>query len=486
MQTIKDYSKLGFKCGLEIHQQLEGLKLFCKCPTLNSDEESDIKFERRLMAVAGETGEVDVAAAHEMQKGKKFLYQSNSSDTCLVEFDEEPPHELNKDALETTLKIALMLNAKIVDEVQIMRKTVVDGSNVSGFQRTALVAMDGYVNTSKGRIKIPTICLEEEAAQRLEESKAHVSYKLDRLGIPLIEIATTADIKDAEHAKEVAAHIGMVLRSVEGVKRGLGTIRQDVNISIEKGARTEIKGFQDLRSIPKIIEFEVKRQIDAIGSGNKLEKEVRKAEQDFTTSFLRPLPGAARLYPETDALPVKISSEYTDKLKKSLPKLITEKVSEFRKKYNLDEHLAKELIRHDYFENFVGQFKKIEPSFIAKTLIETPKEIRKKDAELDVSKLAEKDFEEVLGYLNEGKITKEAVIDVLIEKILNEKIDLEKYSNVNDEDIEKDVKKIIKEKPNLSIGAYMGLVMQKYRGRVEGKKVMEILKKLKQQHSTHL
>ena len=239
-----NYENLGFKCGLEIHQQLEGKKLFCECSTLNSDAEPDVKFERRLRAVAGETGEIDIAAKHEMQKGKKFIYEADSADTCLVEYDEEPPHELNKEALETAMKVALLLNAKIVDEIQIMRKTVVDGSNVSGFQRTALVATDGYIDTSLGRIGIPTICLEEEAAQKLEEKDNYMRYRLDRLGIPLIEIATDSNIKDSEHAKETAAYIGMVLRSVEGVKRGLGTIRQDVNVSISKGARTEIKGFQ--------------------------------------------------------------------------------------------------------------------------------------------------------------------------------------------------------------------------------------------------
>jgi len=314
-----NYQKLGFKCGLEIHQQLEGKKLFCSCPTLNSDKEPDVKFERGLRAVAGETGQIDIAAKYEMEKGKKFIYEADSSDTCLVEMDEEPPHELNKQALETTLKVALLLNAKIVDEIQVMRKTVVDGSNVSGFQRTALVAQDGYINTSLGKVKIPIICLEEEAAQKLEESNGYVKYRLDRLGIPLIEIATDASIKNNEHAKEVAAHIGMVLRSV-GVKRGLGTIRQDVNVSIQKGARTEIKGFQDLRSIPKVIDFEINRQLDAInarkstgrnnkisgtnfvGKGKKLSEEVRKVEKDFTTSFLRPMPGAARLYPETDVI----------------------------------------------------------------------------------------------------------------------------------------------------------------------------------------
>src|SRR3990167_9064056 len=330
-----DYQKLGFKCGLEIHQQLEGKKLFCECPTINSNSEPNVKFERRLRAVAGETGEIDIAAKHEMQKGKKFIYEADSNDTCLVEYDEEPPHELNKQALETTLKIALLLNAKIVDEMQIMRKTVVDGSNVSGFQRTALVAMDGFIETSLGKVNIPTICLEEEAAQKIEESDDFIVYRLDRLGIPLIEIATDSSIKNPEHAKEVAGHIGMVLRSIEGVKRGLGTIRQDVNISIKDGARTEIKGFQDLRSIPKVIEYEINRQLNAINQNKKLNEEVRKAEPDFTTSFLRPMPGADRLYPETDVVHVKVEKNYVENLKKQLPKLLAHKEDELEKKYKI-------------------------------------------------------------------------------------------------------------------------------------------------------
>ena len=196
-----NYEALGFKCGLEIHQQLEGKKLFCNCLTLNSDKEPNVKVERKLRAVAGETGEIDIAAQHEMSKNRRFVYESSSEDTCLVEYDEEPPHGLNKEALETALKVALLLNAKIVDEIQVMRITVIDGSSVSGFQRTALIAMDGFIETSHGKVSIPTICLEEEAAQKIWEGKDFVKYRLDRLGIPLVEIATGTEIKNPEHAK---------------------------------------------------------------------------------------------------------------------------------------------------------------------------------------------------------------------------------------------------------------------------------------------
>ncbi len=476
MKNEFDYQKLGFKCGLEIHQQIAELKLFCKCPSLKIEGPPDYQIKRYLRAVAGEAGEIDAAAKFETGKKKYFLYEGHHANTCLLEIDETPPFSLNESALETALEISLLLNAKIVDEILVMRKIVVDGSNVSGFQRTALIAVNGCIETQAGSVRIPTICLEEEAAQKLEETDEYVKYKLDRLGIPLIEIATDASIKNPKHAMETAAYLGMVLRSVRGIKRGLGTIRQDVNVSIDKGARTEIKGFQDLRSIPKVIAFEIQRQLHAIHAHEKISPEVRKAEPDFTTTFLRPMPGAARMYPETDAVPVAFSKKYIEAIKKNLPKLLVYRVDEFKKRYKLSDDVANEIVELDYFEDFVTAFRNIEPSFIAQTVITTPKEIRRR-YELDPAKLTPNDFKEVLGYLNEGKITKGAVIDVLIEKLMGEKINLAKYAAISDAEVEAAVAELVKEKPGLSVSGYMGLLMAAYKGKVEGRKIMELLKK---------
>ncbi|MEK6942726.1 MAG: Glu-tRNA(Gln) amidotransferase subunit GatE [Nanoarchaeota archaeon] len=464
-----NYEEIGFRCGLEIHQQLEGKKLFCNCATLNVDKEADTRIERKLRAVAGETGIVDITAEFEMTKNKRFFYESSSYDTCLVEYDEEPPHSLNKNALETALKVSLLLNAEIVDEIQIMRKTVIDGSNVSGFQRTALVAMNGFIDTPYGKIKISTICLEEESAQKLDEGKDFAKYKLDRLGIPLLEIATDPDIKSPEEAKDVAAYIGMVLRSVDNVKRGLGTIRQDVNVSIKDTGRVEIKGFQDLKSIPKVIEYEVKRQLEVAKKQEKLSNEVRKAEPDFTTSYLRPIPSGARLYPETDVLPTTINDEYIAKLKKSLPKLKSEKLEEFSAKYNISKEHAKELIDNNDFEYLQDKFSDKDISVIMRVLLNTSNEIK--------SKLNSEDFEEILNYYFDGKIAKEAITELLEKKSKGEKIDLIQFEGVSDSHLENEIEKIIKEKPGLNSGAYMGLAMAKFRGKADGKKVMDIVKK---------
>ena len=260
--TDLNYEKLGFMCGLEIHRQLETRKLFCKCPSIVHDEgEPDFVVKRRLKASAGESGEIDTAALFEEKKGKEYIYEGKKTSSCLIELDEEPPIGPDHEALMAALEISLLLNAKPVDEVTFMRKIVIDGSNVSGFQRTALIATNGHIDTSLGKVPIPTICLEEEAAQKVEGEKDFVRYRIDRLGVALIEIATDASIKNPEHAKETAELIGKTIKSTGKVKSGIGTIRQDVNVSIRDRSRVEVKGFQELKSIPLVDETEVKRQM---------------------------------------------------------------------------------------------------------------------------------------------------------------------------------------------------------------------------------
>jgi glutamyl-tRNA(Gln) amidotransferase subunit E len=249
------------KCGLEIHQRINTKKLFCSCPSiLAEDVPPDSTITRRLHPVLSELGEIDKASKAEFLKGKTFSYNLFNKSNCLVETDEEPPHELNPEALAIVLQIAAQLKATPVDEMHIMRKLVIDGSNTSGFQRTAIVAQKGVLETSKGPIGISLLALEEESAGIVEQSELKSTYRLDRLGIPLVEITTDPDIKDGEHLLEAATKIGLILRATGKVARGLGTIRQDVNISTEKGARVEIKGAQDLKMLPQIVDYEVMRQ----------------------------------------------------------------------------------------------------------------------------------------------------------------------------------------------------------------------------------
>ncbi|MDP3917254.1 MAG: Glu-tRNA(Gln) amidotransferase subunit GatE [Nanoarchaeota archaeon] len=468
-----DYKKLGFKCGIEIHQQVETHKLFCSCPSIVHDQNPDIKIERRLRAVAGETGKIDAAAQFELKKNKMFIYEACSTSSCLVELDEEPPKDVNMDALETALQVALLLKAKPVDEIRVMRKIVIDGSNTSGFQRTMLIATDGYIETSKGIVIIDSVCLEEESAKKIEEKEDYVRYRLDRLGIPLIEIATDASIKDSEQCKEVAGILGMILRSTNKVKRGIGTIRQDVNVSINGHPRVEIKGFQELKSIPKVIEFEIKRELSEIKSKKKLESHVRKADPDHTTSYLRPMPGAARMYPETDVPPISLTSELIKKIK--IPELLTEKAIKLEKKYNLPSQLAQEIINNEDFETFVKKYK-ISPNLIAKTLIEIPKEISSR-FKLDTNKIHRKHYDLVFDALTKNKIDESAILEILTQAARGNEINLNKYKKIETSEIESEIVKLVKSNKNLSLNALMGMVMSKYRGKLDGKKAMEIIRK---------
>jgi glutamyl-tRNA(Gln) amidotransferase subunit E len=263
MIDSEKYQKLGLMVGLELHQQLDTpRKLYCHCPTVIRDDEPNGKFIRRLRPTQSEMGTIDPAALFEYQKQKKFCYEYYYDTTCLVEADEEPPHDLSEESIDICLTMASFLKSTPVDEIHPMRKIVIDGSNTTGFQRTAIIASGGIVDVGGKSIGIQTICLEEDAARKItddDENNMRV-YRLDRLGIPLIEVATDPDIRTPSEAQDVALAIGLLLRSTGRVKRGLGTIRQDVNISIKDGAIIEIKGFQQLDMLTTLVELEVQRQ----------------------------------------------------------------------------------------------------------------------------------------------------------------------------------------------------------------------------------
>lgn len=270
---MTDFKKLGLKCGIEIHQQLDTEhKMFCDCACRLSEGDPVSSFTRKLRPVAGETGGIDPAALHEILKNREFHYGIYPGESCMVEGDEEPPHDLNGEALDLALTIGLMMDCSIPDEIHMMRKTVIDGSNTSGFQRTAMIGMNGSIKTSFGDVGISNLCLEEEACQILKKEEGRVYYGLDRLGIPLVEIGTEPDIRTPDQAKEVSGKLGMIVRSTGKAKRGLGTIRQDINVSIKGGARVEIKGAQNLRMIPDLVRKEAERQKNLLEIGKEMKK----------------------------------------------------------------------------------------------------------------------------------------------------------------------------------------------------------------------
>ncbi len=467
-----DYEKIGLKSGLEIHQQLNTSKLFCGCPSILRNDEPSQRIVRKLNPVVGETGTIDIAALHEKEKDKTFVYEVYDTN-CLVELDEEPPHDINQNALRIGIQIALLLNCKIFPVSQVMRKTVIDGSNTAGFQRTVMIAHDGFIETSCGRVGIESVALEEDSARKISVDDKKVVYRLDRLGIPLVEITTKPELKTPQQIKEAALRIGEIIRSCD-VRRGIGTIRQDVNISIKGSKRVEIKGFQDPKMMIKTIDNEIVRQLECVKE-KKCKNEVRNSLPDGTTEFLRPMPGAARMYPETDVQLLKISKSFLDEVRKNLPKLSSEN-KKYLKEFGLNDELMKLLLNEGRIEDFKILAEVTDDyNLVAKVLTLFPTEISRKTgkSKAEVLEILNLDvLESVLENVG-GKISKNDVKTVL-GKIVSGK-SVGEATQKADVDLEGEIERLIREKQGLSRGAYMGLIMGKFKGIVNGKEVGEIL-----------
>ena len=547
-----DYAKVGLKVGLEIHQQLNvGSKLFCSCPPELFKEEPEITFLRRLRPTQSELGQVDPAAYFEFQKGVKILYEANKASSCLVEMDEEPPHPINLDAVEVVLTASLMMNMQPVDEVHVMRKTVIDGSNTTGFQRTCIIALDGWIKVGEKTIPMQAASLEEDAARKTgtEDEGKTIRYRIDRLGIPLIEVATAPVIYSPMEAQEVALVIGRILRDTGKVMRGLGTIRQDLNVSLPNGALIEIKGVQELELISTVVEYEVQRQLGLISVKEELAKrgvstgslkqgfvdvtavfketkskvirkavdknqkvmavklplfagllgrelmpgfrvgtelsdrakfwgrvggifhtdempnygitpeeveatrkavaadeadavvfvadtaenvvdalkavveraqelvtgvpaETRTAKDDGTTRYMRPRPGAARMYPETDIPPQPITDELVQKIRSNLPEPAEKKVARLTKQYGLNEKLAKQIADSEYYLLFEDTVKQtgVQASTVAAFLTETLKALRREGTHIE--HVSEDQIKNIFSAVGSGELAKEAIADV--------------------------------------------------------------------------
>jgi glutamyl-tRNA(Gln) amidotransferase subunit E len=606
-----DYKAIGLVAGIEIHQQLDtGEKLFCHCPTtLRETPDHNGEFFRYLRATVSEMGEIDRAAQEEMKHDRRFQYFTYDT-TCLVENDEEPPAPLNNEALSICLTIAKMFGMKPVPQVHTMRKLVIDGSNTSGFQRTALVAFRGALPNGA---HIETICLEEEAAQRVKDEV----FSLDRLGIPLVEITTSPDMRTPEDVQAVAEYIGMVLRSTGKVKRGLGTIRQDVNISIAKGARVEIKGVQELDLIAEVVRREVLRQHNLLSIRDELMKrgakveitkgvdvtslfndtkstvlkkakkihalalkgfggllgheiqperrlgsemsdyakkcgvggifhtdelpaygitaeevtrirshlsageqdcvvlvagasekqatcainqvilrarlalsdrpvpeETRKMLESGSSSYMRPLPGAARMYPETDVLPVMIDNARWESV--TIPELLTSKAERFVQAYGIEKNYAIQLASSEKLPLFDRAVQEgIKPKLAAFTILSTLTELRRDG--VDIKKIPDQAFLDIWHAVDKGIAAKEAIPEIfrLIASGSTFADALSKMApSVSRADLETIIKKIIADRADFvaqkgmaSVGPLMGIIMTEVRGSVDGKIVSEILKK---------
>jgi len=625
-----DYSKLGLKVGLEIHQQLDTAeKLFCACKPELFKEDPEITFLRRLRPTQSELGQIDPAAYFEFQKGVKILYEANRATSCLVEMDEEPPHNLNNEAVETALTIALMVNAKPADEIHVMRKTVIDGSNTTGFQRTCVVALNGNIEVETKMIPIQLIALEEDAARKIgdENGGKTLRYRIDRLGIPLIEVTTAPVLYTPQEAEKTALAIGRILRATGKVKRGLGTIRQDLNISIPEGALTEIKGVQELELVSKAVEYEVQRQLNLIKIKEELQKrgatepvltdlftdasrifdktqskvikkalgehkqvlavkllqfagllkielmpgvrlgtemadrarfwgkvgglfhtdempsygisieevdelkktmkateqdavvfvadtlenatdalkavverakealkgvpeETRAANPDGTTRYMRPRPGAARMYPETDVPPIQITVDYLKKLRAHLPEMPEQKMERLTTTIGLNQKLAKQIIDSEYaalFEVIVKETK-VSPTVVAAVLTETMKSLKREG--IPTESISDDQLRQLFHLIDAGQTVKEAVPDILTwltkheNASANQAVENLGLGLISQHEVERIVDDVIKENKALvdksgeaAFGALMGQVMKKIRGKADAETVVNALRK---------
>ncbi|MDA4136010.1 MAG: Glu-tRNA(Gln) amidotransferase subunit GatE [Thaumarchaeota archaeon] len=290
-----DPEECKVKVGIEVHQQLAApTKLFCPCPTVKS-EELPLSFERRLRPSQSELGRIDPAAVFEFNKGKVNQYRWNPESACLVDADEEPPHPMNSHALDTTLLISRMLGAHIIDEVHVMRKIVIDGSNTSGYQRTSVVGLGGSLDFDGKSVGVQSITVEEDSSRVLGEDESYRRFALDRLGVPLVEVALDPLVGNPEDVESAALHLGRAMRSTGRVARGLGTIRQDLNVSVMGGDVVEVKGVQKLNLVAKVVRYEACRQMGLLKVAQEIEKrgvsDVRCRTLDVTSVFGSPSSG---------------------------------------------------------------------------------------------------------------------------------------------------------------------------------------------------
>lgn len=641
-----NFSDEGFLSGLEFHQQLIanystkdthnfGSKLFCNCPVIIRDDTPDFSVIRQQRAVSGETGEIDITANFEKLKKYKIRYEGYHDTTCLIELDEEPIMPINQEALFRTLAISKnIFKLNLVDEILISRKTIIDGSNTSGFQRTAMVAyksQNSFIEVNGKKISIVQVNLEEDSAKNTGTKNGIKHYRLDRLGTPLIEIATGPDMSHPEEVLSVAKRIGELLRTTGWVRRGQGTIRQDLNISISKGTRIEIKGVSDLDLIPLyskneairqkrmlellelfkirnitielireleiiniselfsdtkvsiiqknmklgkqvfiskipkfkgLLEFELQKnyrlgtefsqickvisevggimhsdEIDnyelssveiksiekklslqendafiillssheqAKNSLNGLKQvlsswileqgivpEVRSPRSDGTTGYLRPLPGKARMYPETDALPYQLNQTILTNISQTKFEFPEDRIARYKKDFNLSEEFSQRLSIHpknSLFEIIVTEHK-VDPTLVANTILSTLVNLRRDG--FDISKINDQILIKIFSMLGEDKFSKDA-LELIFTSIINSKshvnledlianLDLKK---LDQKSIEKIIEKIISDNIQIvsergmgSMGLLMRIAMEQLGGKADGKHISDLIKK---------
>ena len=261
--VFQDYQKIGFMCGLEVHQQLKTeKKLFCRCKSgvYHDFNDYDAEIIRHMRPTLSELGEYDGTALMEFKTKKEITYRINNDTACTYETDDTPPFEINKQALEYALRIAHLLKINIVGELHITRKQYLDGSIPTGFQRTAIIGIEGNIPITNKNIRVIQFSIEEDSCREVSDIGHKRVYFADRLGTPLVETVTYPDMLTPYEAAEACQNIRFIARSSGVVRTGIGAARQDVNVSVKGGTRVEIKGVAHIKWIPKLTHNEAFRQ----------------------------------------------------------------------------------------------------------------------------------------------------------------------------------------------------------------------------------
>ncbi|MDX9942351.1 MAG: Glu-tRNA(Gln) amidotransferase subunit GatE [Bacteroidales bacterium] len=277
----KDYDRIGFMSGLEVHQQLDTKrKLFCRCPCgiYHGPDDYDAEVIRHMRPTLSELGEYDGTALMEFKTRKEIIYRIKNATTCTYEVDDTPPFPLNREALDIAIQISLLKKLNIVGEVHITRKQYLDGSIPTGFQRTAIIGVEGEIELPHKKIRLIQLSLEEDSCREVSDIGHTRIYRTDRLGMPLIETVTYPDMVNPDEVAEACQFIRFLNRSTGKVRTGMGAARQDVNVSCRGGSRVEIKGVAHIKWIPELTHIEAFRQWALLHVREQLLQRVKKPE----------------------------------------------------------------------------------------------------------------------------------------------------------------------------------------------------------------
>ncbi len=280
--SAADYEAIGFKSGLEIHQQLlTRKKLFCRCPAgiYQKDGEWDAEVIRHMRPTLSELGEYDGTALMEFKTKKNIIYRIQNVTACTYDIDDTPPFPIDREALDIAIEVSLLCKLNIVGELHITRKQYLDGSIPTGFQRTAIVGIEGGIPLANKKVRIIQLSIEEDSCREVSDVGHFRTYTTDRLGIPLIEMVTYPDMTTPFEVAEAGHYLRFLTRSTGKVRTGIGAARQDVNVSVTGGQRVEIKGVAHISRIPRLTHNEAFRQVGLLAIERELSERVKDPDK---------------------------------------------------------------------------------------------------------------------------------------------------------------------------------------------------------------